>query len=182
MQSVTARFTQLQHHVAQQRGAVETAEPGSPGFDETLAALLTATDALLDHASRIPELREAPARRTTEVLVLWVSRGYTTLTGLTAAAVIPGWIAWGWLILLLPLLLAGLTAGWKVQPVRAGRPHRGRRASAVLAAVSALMLSAVAFEVLSAWFLTAAAVCAAVAFFLGLPDEPAASTAKGNRK
>lgn len=63
---------------------------------------MAATDSLLAYATQVPGLRAEPARHATEQFVMWTRRGAAAIAALTAAAVIPGWIAWGWLLLLLP--------------------------------------------------------------------------------
>ncbi|MFC8453566.1 hypothetical protein [Kitasatospora sp. NPDC057223] len=172
MDTVSARFAQLQNDVGQRHSAAAALGPGTEGRTQAFADLMAATDSLLAYTAEVPGLRAEPARHATEQIVMWTRRGAAAIAGLTAAAVIPGWVAWGWLLLLLPFLLAALGTGWTAQPLPRSRPHRRHRASAALLAVCALLLAALATGTLSAWWVVAAALCAAASFFTGLPDDP----------
>ncbi|MFG2845981.1 hypothetical protein ACGF12_22845 [Kitasatospora sp. NPDC048296] len=172
MDKVSERFAQLQRDVGRRHATAAALQPGAAGRQAAFDELLAAADSLLAYAAQVPGLREEPARRTTQLFVLWTSRGTAAVAALTGAAVIPGWVAWGWLLLLLPVLLAALGTGWKAKPLPKGRPHLRHRTSAVFLAACALVLSAVAIGLLSAWWLTAALACAGAAFLTGLPDEP----------
>ncbi|MEV7123748.1 hypothetical protein [Kitasatospora griseola] len=171
MDKVTARFEQLQNDVGRHQGATAALGPGDPGRPQAFADLLTAADTLIAYAAQAPALRAEPARRATEQFVLWTRRGAAAVAALTAAAVIPGWVAWGWLLLLLPLLFIALGLGWKARPLPPARPQGRHRISAILLALSALALAAVAIGVLSAWWIVGALALAAASFFTGLPDE-----------
>ncbi|MFJ9521343.1 hypothetical protein ACIRPK_24210 [Kitasatospora sp. NPDC101801] len=176
MDTVSARFAQLQKDVGQRHATAAALTPGADGRPQAFADLVTATDSLLTYAAQVPSLRAEPARRATEQFAMWTRRGAAAITALTSAAVIPGWVAWGWLLLLLPLLLATLGSGWKAQPLPKSRPHLRHRVSAALLAVCALLLAVVATGTLSAWWVLAAAACAAASFLTGLPDDPNGGT------
>ncbi|GAA2837558.1 hypothetical protein GCM10010441_72400 [Kitasatospora paracochleata] len=176
MDKVSARFAQLQKDVGQRQASAAALAPGAAGRAEAFAELQAAADALLAYAARVPDLRQEPARRATEQFVMWTRRGAAAAAALTAAGVIPGWVAWGWLILLLPLTLAALSAGWQATPLAKHRPHLRHRVSATLLAASTLLLSAVAFGAVSAWWVIASLAAAAATLATGLPDDPKESS------
>ncbi|MFG2821619.1 hypothetical protein ACGFX4_19585 [Kitasatospora sp. NPDC048365] len=176
MDKVSARFAQLQRDVGQRQATAATASAGATGLDDAFADLVEATDRLLAYAEQVPDLRQVPARRATEQFVMWTRRGTGAVAALTAAAVIPGWVAWGWLILLLPLALAALGAGWQARPLPKGHPHLRHRTSAVLLAACAVLLSAVSFGAVSPWWVIASLAAAGAAFATGLPDDPKESS------
>ncbi|WP_331731569.1 hypothetical protein [Kitasatospora sp. NBC_01300] len=172
MDKVSARFAQLQKNVGRCHATAAALEPGTDGRQAAFDALLAAADSLLAYDAKVPGLRQEPARRTTQAVVLWTSRGTAAVAALTAAAVIPGWAPWGWLLLVLPVLAVALNSGLTAKPLPKGRPHQRFRASAILLAACALLLGAVALGVLSAWWVIGVLGCAAASFATGLPDDP----------
>ncbi|MGV9268084.1 hypothetical protein ACWDRR_25865 [Kitasatospora sp. NPDC003701] len=172
MDGISARFAQLQRDVGRHHAAAAALEPGADGRQSAFDALLAAADSLLAYDAQVPGLRQEPARRATQAFVLWTSRGAAVVAGLTAAAVIPGWVSWGWLLLLIPFFCGTLAGGWQAVSLPKGRPHGRYRVSAVVRAAGVLLLSAVATGVLSAWWVIAVAACEGGAYLTGLPDGP----------
>ncbi|MFD5610560.1 hypothetical protein [Kitasatospora sp. NPDC127060] len=172
MDTVDARFAQLQKDVGRCHATAAALEAGTDGRQAAFDALLAAADRLLAYDAQVPGLRQEPARRTTQTIVLWTSRGTAALAALTGAAVIPGWVPWGWLILLLPILAVALDSALTPKPLAKDRPHHRHRTSAALLAACTLLLSTVALGTLSAWWLIAALGCATASFATGLPDGP----------
>jgi len=137
----------LKRTVLAKTAAVDRLDPDSEGYAQAVRELGQATDALLEHAGKVPQLRrEARVRaRTIQVKTLGA------LQTAAAAAAVPyallGPTSWGWLLLLVPALATGL---WQLLGMSLLGPKQV--VIAALCTLAALGAALVAFHVVSGWW------------------------------
>lgn len=106
--AIAARTAALQGQVRRSASAFSTTRPGADAYGSTAEELFEATDRLLEHEAEIPELH-AKARLAGKIRVgQWTAALTAAWAGLLAATVPLEWISAPWLVLLIPLALAGL--------------------------------------------------------------------------
>ena len=132
-----AHIANLQTRLREQLDALDALPSGGPAYAQAAETALRATHELLDYEERLPELIEAPRRRLSLLAVRWAGlSGIAVAVGL-ATAMIPGWVARPWLIILLPMLVLGTRLEWlPVEP--SGGTHLEQRWAGVAFAIGCL--------------------------------------------
>jgi hypothetical protein len=136
---------------------------------------VTSVDALLKYEQSIPGLREEPHRALSQRVVTWTAGVQAVGTVLVGLAVIPGWVGWGWLVLLVVHLVTVLNT-W-AQQVTPGQ-HRTMRHAAIAVNLLGVLAGVLAFGLISAWFTALYLIAAAVTNVVMLDSDQAAAKEK----
>jgi hypothetical protein len=137
----------LRRAVCERLSVVEGLAPDDPGYAAAYGELEQATTALLDFAGRLPQLRreELQQRRRRWLRVLGAAQVGVALPG--AVFAVAGPTSWGWLLLLVPAVAAGV---WQLFETSSVGPQK--LAGAGLGAVGGLFATLMAFHTVSGFW------------------------------
>jgi hypothetical protein len=162
MDTIDSEVGRLQEQIRLERAGLAQIPAGQPGHNDALQRVWQATEALLDYEQRIPDLREAPLRRASLLVVVWCGRLLVAVAVGVVVAVAVGQVSWGWLLVIVPALAIGVLLGWGVDVTAR---HKVQRAWALALLGSGILAALIAFGQVSGWFTTAVLVVWVGAFF-----------------
>jgi hypothetical protein len=147
----------LQAQIRERLDTLRPLVPDSDDYVKAAARVLEATAELIEYEERLPFLIDEPRHRLSVAVVRWSGIVTAAVAGLLALATIPGWISLWWLVLLLPVLLAGLRMLWlPVHPT--GGPHERQRTGAAVVGASSPVTALAATGVVPPWVAAATVV------------------------
>jgi hypothetical protein len=123
---------------AQIRERLDELRPHGPDTDDyarAAAQVLEAAAELIEYEEKLPVLIDEPRHRISLATVRWAGAATAAIALVLGLCVVPGWVSWWWLALLVPVALVGLRMiRLPVHPP--GGPHREQRVGAVLVGAS----------------------------------------------
>ena len=137
----------LKKAVLAKAAAVDRLDPDSEGYALAVRELGQATDALLEHAGKVPQLRREARVRARTLRVKTLGALQTAAAAAAVLYALLGPTSWVWLLLLVPALVTGLwqMLGWSLLGSR-------QVVIAALCTVAALGAALVAFHTVSGWW------------------------------
>lgn len=142
-------YARHQAMVREQRDRLRALDPDEAGYAAAFEDLVGAVEGLLVFEGEIPAMRQEPHRLRSQRVVTWSGRMQAVLAVGVGLVAIPGWIGWGWVVLLVVHLVTAVNA-WGLE-VTAGR-HHAKRVAAVWLNVLGVLVAVLCFGVISGWF------------------------------
>jgi hypothetical protein len=157
-----SRVALLQERIRQQHDRLGRLDPDDEGYLDAARATLETTFELIEYEERVPLLRDAPRRAASLRTVRGCGWAAVGLAVVTALGVPPGWVSRWWLLLVGPVLLAGLLLVRLPVPGPGG-PHAARADAALVLAAVAVALPALALGLVAAPLAVLVVIALAVA-------------------
>ncbi|MFB7454958.1 hypothetical protein [Streptomyces sp. NPDC056194] len=149
-QEVTRQFAKLQQRVGDRRAQVLSASSDKDALESGYAELLRAVDELVEFDKTVPARLAEPARLLSEQIVRWSWGVQAAVAAVLIVLVFILDLSGGWLVVLVPHLLATLSGYF--QKVSSD-DHMTRRFATIALHAAGLLVALVTLGVISLWFL-----------------------------